>query len=243
MSSAMRIDRLERAITDLHLATRVLVQFGDPDGDPDLSDLRIVPPPDHAKDVDAAVAPTFERFDLAVLDRHDHVVGFSGADPRALQAQADELVTALAKAKGLRVIDKLGGDDQPRSVVTIDRDRAATLGVTSSEIATTLRVLAPGGMWISTTFTQRNQHRVMLAVDGKLPELLDEVMVRSSTSSLVPLSAVAKVTETREPAVIFHEGQFPWIGVRVAGPLDVLEDALAKLPVPADIKRDVREPD
>jgi multidrug efflux pump len=221
----------------------VLVQFGEPDRDPDLADLRIVPPPDHANDVEADVAPTFERFDLAVRDRHDHVVGFSGADLEALRVQADALGTALAKTKGLRVIDKLGGDEQQRSVVTIDRDRAAMVGVTTSEIETTLRVLAPGGMWVSTTFTQRNQHRVMLAVDGKLPELFDEVMVRSTTSGLVPLSAVAKITETREPSVIFHEGQFPWVGVRIAGSLDVLEDALAKLPVPADIKRDVREPD
>ena len=43
--------------------------------------------------------------------------------------------------------------------------------------------------------------------------------------------------------MIFHEGQFPWVGVRVAGPLDALNDVLAKLPVPADIKRDVRDPD
>jgi multidrug efflux pump subunit AcrB len=243
MSLAARIDRLERAISALHLATRVLVQFGDADRDPDLADLRIVPPPEHAKDVEDDIAPTFERLNLTVRDHRDHVVAFLGADPEALRAQAAALVAALATQKLLRVVGQLGGDDQERSVVTVDRDRAATLGVTASEIATTLRILAPGGMEVSTVFDRQKEHRVMLAVEGQLRELIDQVMVRSTTGGLVPLSAVAKVTETREPTVIFHEGQVRWIGVRVAGSLDVLQDVLATLPVPQGVRRDVREPD
>ena len=96
---------------------------------------------------------------------------------------------------------------------------------------------------MSTLFSQLGQSPVMLAVSGELPGVLDQVMVRSASGGLVPLSAVVSVTEAPEPEVIFHEGQFPWVGVRIAGPLDALKDVLAKLPVPADIKREVRDPD
>ena len=242
MSLAARIDRLERALAALHLATRALVQFGDADRDPDLADLRIVPPEEHAQDLADDVALRFGPFNLTVLDRTDHIVGFSGSDVAELRKQADALVASLAKIKGLRVVDRLGGEEQPRMEIAIDRDTAARLGIAASEIASTLSVLAPGGTWVSTTFTQSNQYPVMLAVEGELPGVLDQVMLRSTTGSLVPVSAVAKVTATREPAAIFHEGQFPWIGVRIAGPLDALQDALAKLPVPATVRRDVREP-
>ncbi|HEY6035214.1 MAG TPA: efflux RND transporter permease subunit, partial [Kofleriaceae bacterium] len=243
MSMQRRVEKLRRALAQLHLSTRALVQLGLPDQDPDLADLRIAPPAAHVPELEASLAAAFARENLTILDRHDHVVGFSGADLVELRKQSAALVAALATAHGLRVVEQLGGEDRPQPVVTLDRDRAAALGVTASEIATTLRVLAPGGMWVSTWFYPRGQQRVMLAVDGAFPDLLDQVRVRSTTGGLVPLSTVATVTETREPDVIFHEGQFPWIGVRVAGPIDALQNVLAKLPTPATIRRDVLEPD
>ena len=45
---------------------------------PDVADLRIVPPEEHAKISSTRSSPTFERFNLTVRDRHDHVVGYSG---------------------------------------------------------------------------------------------------------------------------------------------------------------------
>jgi multidrug efflux pump subunit AcrB len=237
-----RLEDLQHALAELHLSTRSLVQLGLADRDPDVADVRIVPP-EHADDLEANVVVAFERHHLTVRDRRDHVVGLSGIDPAALHAQADALAAAFAHVKGLRVVEQIGRSDRPQLVLEIDRDRAALLGIDANELATTLRVLG-GGIWVTTTFTQTDQTRVVLAISGEVPALLDQVMVRSRTSGgLVPLSGVVKATETREPAVIFHEGQFPWVGVRVAGSLDALDDALAKLPVPADITREVREPD
>jgi multidrug efflux pump subunit AcrB len=239
---AHRIDQLGRALTALHLATRSLVQLGDPDRGPDVAALWIVPPEAHAGDLDEAVAPTLARARLTVLDRRDHVVGFSGADLVELSKEQEALVAALAKTQDLHVVERLGGDERPQPVFEVDRVRAATLGVSAHDLAATLQVLAPGGTVVSTTFTPLGQHRVMLAVNGQLPDVLDQVMVRSTRGDLVPLSAVTRATESRAPTVIFHEGQFPWLGVRVAGPLDALEAVLAQLPVPASIHRELREP-
>ena len=85
MSTAARIDRLERALTQLHLATRAVVQFGGSEREPNVADLRIVPPAEHAKDLEDDAAPTFERIHLALRDHHDHIVGYSGPDPVALR--------------------------------------------------------------------------------------------------------------------------------------------------------------
>jgi multidrug efflux pump subunit AcrB len=242
MATERRVDKLAHVIDRLQLSTVSLLQLGLPGHDPDVADLRIVPSTQHPEEL-ASLASVFEENQLVVLDPHDHVVGFSGPDPTALRVQSDALVALVGHAKGLRVVARPGSEEHVESVVNIDRDRAAALGIAPDEIATALRVLANGGMWVSTTSSERGLSRVVLAVDGRLPDVLGQVMVRSTNGSLVPLSAVATVTQTREPTVVFHEDQFPWVGVRIAGPLDALNDVLAKLPVPADIKREVRDPD
>ena len=242
-SQARRIEMLQQALTEARIETRSLVQLGLVDRDRDIADLRIEPPTEHLQDLEPRMRAAFEHHRLTVRDHRDHVVGFTGPDPAALRAQADALEKALARDRQLHVVEQIGGVGEPQQTLTVDRDRASAFGITSNEIDSTLRVLAPGGIVATTTFTQLSQTQVMLAVAGALPEVLGEVMVRSTNSGLVPLSSVVTATETREPAAIFHEGQFPWVGVRIAGPLDALHDALAKLPVPADIQRDVREPD
>jgi len=83
---------------------------------------------------------------------------------------------------------------------------------------------------------------VMLSVRGDLSQTIERVDVRTANSALVALSQVASVTRTSEPSEIIHEGQFPWLGVRVAGPLDEIEAVLATLPVPQDMHRELREP-
>jgi hypothetical protein len=240
-----RVRKLEHALADheLELPIQSLLQLGLPDHDPDVADLRIVPLAEHPERPDAKLAAVLERQNLTLLDRTDHIVGFSGADPAALRQQAAALVTAIAAAKTIHVVEQIGVEVMPRKTAKVDRDRAAALGITPAAIDTTLEVLAPGGMRVASTFTPDGQDPVMLAVEWPLADVIDRVMVRSTTGALVPLSAVVTIAETPEPDVILHEGQFPWVGVRIAGPIGALNDALGKLQVPADIKRDVREPE
>jgi hypothetical protein len=58
---------------------------------------------------------------------------------------------------------------------------------------------------------------------------------------MVPLSAFTTIEQRPRPAEVRHEGQFPWIGIRVSGPLDELQATLAKFPVPQQLRRDVRD--
>ena len=240
-----RVRKLEHALADpdLELPSQSLLQLGLPDHEPDVADLRILPPTEHPESVGAKLAAVLERQNVTLLDRTDHIVGLSGPDPAAVRQQTATLVTAIAAAKTVHVVEQIGLDQQPRQVAKIDRDRAAALGITAASIETTLAVLAPGGMRVASTFTPNGEYPVMLVVGWPLADVLARVTVRSTGGALVPLSAVVSVAEVAEADAILHEGQFPWLGVRVAGPIAALNQVLAKLPVPGDIKRDVREPE
>ena len=81
---------------------------------------------------------------------------------------------------------------QPQARVTIDRDRAAALGVTVSEIGTTLTALVGGGS-VSKFDRESRSYDVITQVrrgDRFNPESLGDYYVRSATGAMVPLSAV-----------------------------------------------------
>jgi multidrug efflux pump subunit AcrB len=220
------------------VAVQALAELGATD--PDTVDLRIVPKGDEAA-LDTAVQRIAALHGFEVHDRHDHVVGLSGADPIALAAQLDVIVKALASHKTLRV-SPIGTRQMLVSNIVLDRDRMATLAIPLAPVEESLLALTEQGMLVSTVFTQLDQIPVMLSVRGELSETIDRVYVHTASGALVPLSQVASTTRTSEPAEVIHEGQFPWLGVRVAGPLDEIEAVLATLPTPPDVHRELREP-
>ncbi|MGH9454006.1 MAG: efflux RND transporter permease subunit, partial [Terriglobia bacterium] len=99
----------------------------------------------------------------------------------------------------------------PQANVMIDRDKAATLGVSPAQIETALSI-AFGDNQISTIYAPQDEYWVvaeLLPQYQESPADLSELYVRSSNSSLVPLSAVAKVTEDLGPLAVNHTGQLP----------------------------------
>ena len=208
--------------------------------DPDTVDLRIVPKGDEAA-LDAAVQRIAALHGFEVHDRHDHIVGLSGADPIAVAAQLDVIVKALASHKAL-LISPIGTRQTLVSNIVLDRDRMSRLAIPLAPVEESLLALTDQGMLVSTVFTPLDQIPVMLSVRGELTETIERVYVHTASGALVPLSQVASITRTSEPAEIIHEGQFPWLGVRVAGPLDEIQAVLATLPTPLDVGRELREP-
>ena len=99
--------------------------------------------------------------------------------------------------------------------VEIDRTRASRLHVPIEAIDNTLYD-AFGQRQISVIFTQLNQYRVVLEVPSEFRSSindLDKIYVKSSTGSLVPLSAIATARVQTTPLVITHQGQFPSLTV------------------------------
>ncbi len=99
----------------------------------------------------------------------------------------------------------------PQARIQVDRDRAASLGLTADQIESTL-YNAYGSRQISTIYTPTNQYWVILEV---LPEYqrdlpaLDQLYVRSAGGDLVPLSAVAHFSTDVGPLSVSHAGQLP----------------------------------
>jgi multidrug efflux pump len=93
---------------------------------------------------------------------------------------------------------------QPQARITIDRDRAAALGVAVSEIGTTLTTLVGGGS-VSKFDRESRSYDVIPQVaqpERFNPESLGEYYVRSTTGEMVPLSAVIRIETQAAPVAI-----------------------------------------
>src|SRR5256884_3573935 len=122
-----------------------------------------------------------------------------------------------------RFIDKLKSLPELRDVasdqlnqgllasLTIDRDTAARLGILPADIDNTLYD-AFGQRQVSTIFTQLNQYHVVLEVDPQFqqdPNSLQNLYVKSSNGTQVPLSAFTHFDPGDTALALNHQGQFP----------------------------------
>jgi len=92
-----------------------------------------------------------------------------------------------------------------------DRSTAARLGISPQLIDNTLYD-AFGQRQVSTMFTSLNQYHVVMEVDPKFwqsPEGLNQIYLRSTNGTVVPLSAIARYDPTTAAITVSHQGQFP----------------------------------
>ena len=132
-----------------------------------------------------------------------------------LYATANRMMDALRKEPGFLDVNSDMQVAGPQLVVHIDRNRATALGVTPSEIETALG-LAFSSEQISTIYTSLDQYEVILEVTPKYqsdPKALSHLYVRSSNGSLVPLDAVASVSNGVGPLTVNHQGQLPSVTI------------------------------
>jgi HAE1 family hydrophobic/amphiphilic exporter-1 len=104
----------------------------------------------------------------------------------------------------------------PQVNVAIDRDKAASHGITAQQIEDALST-AYSQLQISTIYAPNNQYQVIMELDPsyqKDPSLLSLLYIRSSsTDQLVPLSTLTKFSESAGPLTINHSGQFPSVTI------------------------------
>src|SRR5258708_11658505 len=97
----------------------------------------------------------------------------------------------------------------PQVRVSIQRDRAAALGITSQQIEDTL-YSAFGTRQVSTIYTQTNQYYVVMEVAQEFqrdPAALSLIYLRSASGKLVPLDTVATLRREVGPLSVNHLGQ------------------------------------
>ena len=99
----------------------------------------------------------------------------------------------------------------PQINVDVDRERAAAVGVTLTQVETALGD-AFGSRQISTIYTPTNEYQVILEVKPEFqqdPTALGRLYIHSSSGKLVPLSAVAKFSRSVGPQLVNHLGELP----------------------------------
>jgi hydrophobe/amphiphile efflux-1 (HAE1) family protein len=101
--------------------------------------------------------------------------------------------------------------NSPELFVDIDRQKAATLGVTMDAMRNTL-YSAFGARQVATIYTSSNSYYVILELAPKYredPSALAELYVPSSTGKLIPLSAVTTIQRTIGPETVNHQAGTP----------------------------------
>jgi HAE1 family hydrophobic/amphiphilic exporter-1 len=138
-----------------------------------------------------------------------------GLDLDRLYQTAQRFQDALAREPGFLDVGSDADIASPQLVVTIDRNKAATVGVSAEQIENAL-ASAYGQQQVTTIFTPSEQYKVILEVAPQYrrdPSALSRLYIRGGGGNMVPLGAVTTISNNVGPLSINHQGQLPAVTV------------------------------
>jgi HAE1 family hydrophobic/amphiphilic exporter-1 len=137
------------------------------------------------------------------------------------------------KVRGMSMLQDVTSDLQiknPQISLLIDRDRAASMGVSAEQIEETL-YSAYGSRQVTTIFSPNNQYKVVMELEPQYqqdPSALGLLYVRSATGTLVPLASLGTLKSGLGPLSVNHLGQITAVTISFNLKPDVpLGDAVA----------------
>ena len=134
-----------------------------------------------------------------------------GADLDELNEWAPRLLQKLRSLPQLRDVNTDQQDKGLQASVIVDRDTASRLGVAAADIDNALYD-AFGQRQVSIMYRQLNQYHVVMEVAPQFSdstESLQNIYVRSSSGTAVPLAAFARFGPSNTPLEVSHQGQYP----------------------------------
>ena len=187
--------------------------------------------------------------DLSVEDRvsrTQYQYTLEDPDPAELSRLVPPLIDRLGSLPELRDVSSDMQNGGLRASLDIDRATASRLGITPQLIDDTLYD-AFGQRQVSTIFTQLNQYRVVLGVKPGYrdnPADLDAIYIRGTNGGQVPLSAIARYSESTGPLVVSRQGQFPVVtlsfnlapGVSLGQASKAIEGVMEQMGLPESIR-------
>jgi multidrug efflux pump len=123
-----------------------------------------------------------------------------------LQGKVAKMMGKLSTYPGITGLDTDLKLNKPQLAVNIDRDKAATLGVSMETIGHTLEILL-GGFDVTRYKREGKQYDVVLQMDDdrrRQPSDLTSIYVRSAGGDLVQLSNLVTLQETVAPKELNH---------------------------------------
>jgi HAE1 family hydrophobic/amphiphilic exporter-1 len=148
----------------------------------------------------------------------------------------------------LSVLQDISSDLQirsPQTILKVDRQKAAALGLTADQIRNTL-YNGFGQRQVATIYTASNDYAVILELDPTFQQRADDlskVFVRSIGGALIPLDTVATLNQSAGPLTVNHQGQLPAVtisfnlapGVALGEAIERIEDMERRLVFPPTI--------
>ncbi len=131
---------------------------------------------------------------------------------------APRLEAAMADLPAVQDVSDNMEIKSPRVNMTINRDKAAAVGLTATQITDTLSN-GFGQQLVGTIYGDRTQYRVLLELDPKYqerPESLKKISFRTPQGALVPLEEVMDIKEDVGPQSVNHYGQLPAVNISFA---------------------------
>ncbi len=172
-------------------------------------------------------------FQLQLEDR-------AGLGHDALMAARDQLIQLAAKDPRLAKVRPGGLEDRPEYKIDVDQEKAAALGLSLSDINSTLATTW-GGSYVNDFLDDGRTKRVYMQADARFrmqPEDLGRWYVRNRAGEMVPFSAFAtgrwmfgapKLDRFQGFPTVAVQGE-PAPGVSSGDALQALEDLAAQMP-------------
>ena len=163
-----------------------------------------------------------------------------------LQDAATRLSAALQNDPTFVGVNSDLDNSSPSVGLTIDRNRAAALGVTPDQIESTLAA-AFGGQQVSQIYAAADQYQVVLELLPKYQmdaSALSRVYLSGTGGAMVPLDAVATISRSTMPQSINHAGQIPAVtlsfdlapGKALSDAVTGVANATASVSIPPDVQ-------
>jgi HAE1 family hydrophobic/amphiphilic exporter-1 len=145
----------------------------------------------------------FGGFQMEILD-------LSSADITQLADVTQQVAAAGNQSGRVAGLFSAFTANDPQLVVTIDRDKARSLGLPIREVTDALAVLL-GSQYVNDFDFNNRAYRVYVQGDQQFraqPTDLSQYYARAANGDMVPLSAVVRTSEQTAPAVINHFNLF-----------------------------------
>ncbi|MBF0164292.1 MAG: efflux RND transporter permease subunit [Magnetococcales bacterium] len=179
------------------------------------------------------------------LTKSQYQFTLQGTDTGELYAWAEKVEKTLRDLPGFLNVTSDMQLAKTQAMVEIDRDKAATLGITPEKLEKTLYA-AFGPKQISTIYAPSNQYALLLELDEPYrtdPSVLALLHVRGANNTLIPLESIARISRSVGPASINHLGQLPAVtlsfdlaqGVSLGQAIEAINQARAKMGMPDTI--------
>jgi HAE1 family hydrophobic/amphiphilic exporter-1 len=132
-------------------------------------------------------------------------------DKLELYASANKLAATMEQIPGLEDVTSDVAVTTPQVTLTIDRDKAAAMGVNANQIENTLYD-AYGQRWVSTIYGSANEYKVLLELLPRYqadPNALSMLYFKNTNGRLIPLDTLGHVVSETGPQTINHYGELP----------------------------------